>query len=59
MPSSYRGIEPLHPIRYHANREVAERVFTRLDRHRLTMPYAQWRDYAVGQIAAALGAAAT
>jgi hypothetical protein len=59
VPFSYQAIEPLRPIRYNANREVAERVFARLDRHRLTMPYARWRDYAVGQIAAALDAAAT
>ena len=59
VPFSYQAIEPLRPIRYNANREVAERVFARLDRHRLTVSYARWRDYAVGQIAAALDAAAT
>jgi hypothetical protein len=59
MPVSYQAIEPLRPIRYNANREVAERVFARLDRHRLTMPHARWRDYAVGRITAALDAAAT
>src|SRR5215831_7048214 len=59
VPFSYQAIEPLRPIRYNANGEVAERVFARLDRHRLTVSYARWRDYAVGQIAAALDAAAT
>ena len=59
MPVSCEAIEPMRPIRYNANREVAERVFARLDRYRLTVPYARWRDYAVGQIAAALDAAAT
>ena len=59
MPFSYQAIEPLRPVRYNANREVAERVFARVDRHRLTMPYARWRDYAVGQIAAALDSTAT
>jgi hypothetical protein len=42
VPFSYQAIEPLRPVRYNANREVAERVFARVDRHRLTMPYARW-----------------
>ena len=57
MPIPYQAAD-LRPIRLQANRVVAERIFARLDRHRLTMPYAEWRDYAVGQIVSALDAAA-
>jgi hypothetical protein len=57
MPIPYEAAD-LRPIRLKANRAVAERIFARLDHHRLTMPYAEWRDYAVGQIAFALDAAA-
>jgi hypothetical protein len=50
--------EPVRSHRFDANREIAERVVTRLERYRVTFPDAwSWHLYAVAQIAAALDAA--
>jgi hypothetical protein len=45
------------PIRFNANREVAERVIARIERFRSITDAPTWRAYAVAQVASALDAA--
>jgi hypothetical protein len=45
------------PIRFNANRVIAERVIARIERFRSVTDAPTWRAYAVSQITAALDAA--